>query len=104
MSTPKHTPGPWTAEQDTANKNDRFILSGRNGAFSHWQGWAVDGVTTEEEDAANARLIAAAPDLLGACRVLYRIAGLRLRGDPVAEVALANALAAIEKAEGSAPA
>lgn len=63
MNTPNHTPGPWTMEQDIANGNDRFILYGRNGgAFGHWQGWSADGVTTDEEDCANAELIAAAPD------------------------------------------
>ena len=95
--TQKHTPGPWTAKQDTANGNDRFIISGRNGAFGHWQGWAADGVTTEEEDEANARLIAAAPDLLN---MLRRMADETAGGGVPCLLTLEQARAAISKARG----
>jgi hypothetical protein len=103
--TQKHTPGKWTAKQDTANGNDRFILSGRNGAFGHWQGWAADGVTTEEEDAANARLIAAAPDLLEALEELTRIGCFGFDVSSLPEtaprrMAVEQARAAIRKARG----
>ncbi len=58
-----HTPGPWQMDYD--RNFDRYNLRGRY-SFGHFQGWSADGVTTEAEDKANARLIAAAPDLLNA--------------------------------------
>jgi len=73
MSEAKHTAGPWRARRNDPN-GDRFILytgtdSGQ--AFSHFQGWSSDGLTTEEEDEANARLIAAAPDLLRVVEAVF---------------------------------
>jgi len=63
----QHTPGPWTATRDKHPGEDRYILNSKgNGNFGHFQGWAEDGVTMPEEDAANAALIAAAPDLAAA--------------------------------------
>jgi hypothetical protein len=58
-----HTPGPWAFDYD--QNYNRFNLRGKT-SFGHFQGWSSDGVTTEAEDKANARLIAAAPDLLAA--------------------------------------
>lgn len=65
-----HTQGPWTIR--TEPPLSRFILSGQYN-FGHFEGWAEDGVTTEEEDAANAQLIASAPDLLAALAELVRL-------------------------------
>ena len=55
----KHTPGPWYS---------------RNGSSPHFQGQiasestgATVAISYSDEDGANARLIAAAPDLLDAC-------------------------------------
>lgn len=63
MST--HTPGPWAVDYN--RREDRYQLrSEKQGSFGHFQGWSADGLTTEDEDKANARLIAAAPDLLAA--------------------------------------
>ena len=53
----KHTPGPWTAHPATHRISDR------------------DGViVTQSFSAADARLIAAAPDLLAALRALVEVA------------------------------
>jgi hypothetical protein len=58
-----HTPGPWDTEYNSCY--DRFeIRSLKQGIFGHFCGWSSDGVATEQEDKANARLIAAAPELL----------------------------------------
>lgn len=78
MSTDKHTPGPWTAKP--------------TGPWDGWDGWSVeDAAGTAVCDAhgsqldgareANARLIAAAPDLLyalvAARSELWRLLDLR---------------------------
>jgi protein required for attachment to host cells len=54
ITSAQHTPGPWTVE-------DESILDSR--------GWSVASVNTNIfECGANSRLIAAAPDMLGALR------------------------------------
>ena len=68
----KHTPGPWEAKEDE---------------YGHWGIYASGGeciaITEEREDEANARLIAAAPDMLkllkGTLRYL-RASGNRAQG------------------------
>lgn len=57
------TPGPWACDYD--RREDRYLLRGES-SFGHFCGWGADGVTTEEEDQANIRLIVAAPELLAA--------------------------------------
>ena len=52
----EHTPGPWRV--DCGEYSDEYVL--RNGLVTH----------TEAEREANARLIAAAPDLLAAARAV----------------------------------
>ena len=58
-----HTPGPWTVESDgsTVSMGGQCVIVGP----------APDGAPREQERA-NARLIAAAPDLLRACRKALR--------------------------------
>lgn len=53
----KHTPGPWKVE------NDHYITAGIDYVAD-----VGDATTRDKEIAANARLIAAAPDLLEACK------------------------------------
>lgn len=64
----KHTPGPWTAGGTT--------VYGGSGARTTIASTACCGSLTREEDEANARLIAAAPDLAA---VLRAYASLRKR-------------------------
>lgn len=73
MSDAQHTPGPWRLERNVTNY--------RSGAKS-LQLRSHDGISLIatfpgcEGDVANARLIAAAPDLLDACRkALYALKG-----------------------------
>jgi len=69
MSTPKHTPGPWTAsiQRSKSGEDLGWIVEHSNGRI----GWAslayrdTNAEATADDPAreANARLIAAAPDL-----------------------------------------
>lgn len=66
MSEAKHTPGPWTLELDSClscreKGESEFIIHGPPGAYH--------GQFSHEPDA---RLIAAAPDLLAACNAVIK--------------------------------
>lgn len=72
-----HTPGPWSSHgcsvyQDSTWK-DGTQSGGRVIALAHEQA-DVDGMPSDE-DLANARLIAAAPELLAACRATLAYLG-----------------------------
>ena len=85
----KHIPGPWQA-------NKSFVWTAGHdpeGAVA-----SVNACWTEEAQKANARLIAAAPDLLEALRIITAIAAT-LPGTH--GLAVDNARAAIAKAEGA---
>ena len=98
MTTTKHTPGPWK-QGDACFSDMRSIRS--NG---HRIAVADGGISTSDaEDHANARLIAAAPDLLEALESLYHAANSIGEDtcDPVAFAgALEDARASIAKARG----
>lgn len=69
----KHTPGPWKAiEHKSVNLNDYIQILAGSWDIAHNKFSARNW----EEEQANARLIAAAPDLLEACQAalndLYR--------------------------------
>ena len=94
---PTHTPGPWTVDDISIHGPD---------------GWNVANAAcrsrTSETQEANARLIAAAPDLLDAlrsaasCMMLQQVLE-RGRGDKTAsgwDAPIAQARAAIVKADG----
>ena len=78
MTQGKHTPGPWVVVID----DDGNPLSGRPGVFSseeldcgivHWDGFVQPywrSARGDKEIHANARLIAAAPDMLEALQAL----------------------------------
>ena len=88
MSTTAHTPGPWTISGASTIKtlggNKTYIAS-----------------IAKNDRPANARLIAAAPDLLEALKALQRQALQgNARGDEWMDEALELTRAAIAKAEG----
>lgn len=92
MSAPTHTAGPWAAFTDDS------------GARPHTNIVSVVPVTDcvfslpgHHKDEANVRLIAAAPDLLEACKLLVKGLG-RFDGPTLGEMAQAEA--AISKATG----
>ena len=93
----KHTPGPWEAHLDEAY----FVTGpdrGRVAIMTHLKGaHGLGGRRSGDESAANARLIAAAPDLLEALTDL--LGWQTLAPDDV----VAAARAAITKAEGVKP-
>lgn len=101
----KHTPGPWNIAQESIDKEWHIVTAsgGRIMANVHIE-------AGNEMDAANARLIAAAPDLLAACKDVARQANMNIDADDpdnwhLAEItrsAVELVFAAIAKAEGGA--
>jgi hypothetical protein len=67
MNELSHTPGPWI--------NDNGLVYGKNTEFLGAPSWDIYDASEwpghAEEAQANAKLIAAAPDLLEACRYAY---------------------------------
>lgn len=108
MSEAKHTKGPWRLEADPCHFDSLTTVTGgqRMNAKPHaWPAYPltvqVGGTATLMEQQANARLIAAAPELLAALQevtmVLDRIFGVEGR-EPDAESISGRARAAIAKA------
>lgn len=104
MSAAKHTPGPWQYEKMAdPNRPTSFTIYGPTGRLA-----VVDtgfaGVPGKDEADANGTLIAAAPDLLAACKIallafdtMIKFEESRQFCDPGQMVMLR---AAIAKAEG----
>jgi len=65
MNETKHTPGPWTATPSYINLGEWEIYGNEDGDNAQHIG-SIEAEGTEQAEA-NARLIAAAPDLLEAC-------------------------------------
>jgi hypothetical protein len=97
MNTQKHTQGPWRCV-DTSNHAHDYRLLAANGAPLPLNVVAND----HSEQRANARLIAAAPDLLAVASALVEFADGNNRINLTGKLALAVGLAraAISKAEG----
>jgi len=102
-----HTPGPWRVAEACATKYQqtsmRRIRSEKEG-MEHGAVCEVYGIADGSEAAANARLIASAPELLGALERLHR---WTQAASPACEFAgdhpIAVARAAITKATGETP-
>jgi hypothetical protein len=94
MSASKHTPGPWRiARYNHEDEEARLEMDCNHPDGWRWSGWI--GVRTE----ANARLIAAAPDMLGALKeMLEALWGEGDGGEPPAFIQ--RATDAIARAEG----
>lgn len=97
MSKQQHTPGPWVSSYMPEECGD-YVISGGNGVSV---AISIGGTKTE---AHNARLIAAAPELLEAaehCReLLMRYEINRVNGEEIADEAIAKLNAAIARARG----
>lgn len=93
-----HTPGPWAVGGESGNDGEAEEIVAADRTIC----WTADTFTDEEgaaitdEDRANARLIAAAPELLAACKYLLENA----EAAGWSEFMLADARAAIANAEG----
>lgn len=104
MSDTKHTPGPWKFDD---HLGCRPIKGGKSGSHRQAQYKEVActvGLHDDDEDRANARLIAAAPELLKALEALVWVAD-SMDSAPIAasvrlETAYEEAKAAIAKARG----
>ena len=96
MSNQQHTPGPW----DVATKAGDGGLVVRSSKSMHELCQIHSSYKYKDAHKANARLIAAAPELLEA---LVSMLHLRKMPDEVAECVLDRAVAAIAKAKGSNP-
>lgn len=92
----KHTPGPWYCV-DTSNHAHDYRLLAANGVPLPLNVVAND----HSEQRANARLIAAAPDLLAALRGMVCLYEFMHARNPHTDSRPLQALAAIAKAEGS---
>jgi len=97
----RHTPGPWVVSDDG-------LVTGRDGRVRFAGTPSIDIFDASEwpselatEAQANARLIAAAPDLLAALKELYGHA--YGAGIPSMRQPMLNARAAIARAEGRTP-
>ena len=89
----KHTPGPWKID----GESDRVIVAHDGETLAQTYFVYGDRDRQYPQSIANARLIAAAPDLLEACRFALSIIG---HPDDAGTNAIADAIA---KAEGLAP-
>ena len=87
-----HTPGPWKVEYSEGDEWE--VLAGANLPIAYISGWA--GYSTE----VNARLIAAAPDLLAALAGIIEI-GKRDLTNPKYDAYFEEARAALKKAGGA---
>lgn len=98
MSKEQHTPGPWRV----ANTNAGLFVGGAPGKYGYLA--QVRHVRTNQDPMADARLIAAAPDLLAALEnarnVLAGLAIGDLKSISPDSAALKQARAAIAKATG----
>ena len=101
MTETKHTPGPWVVEPENYDC-DGGTLVRTKGKICLANVWGVMfAKTPDDESLANARLIAAAPDLLEALEYLAGACELALDNDyPEGRDPVSVARAAIAKAKG----
>ena len=112
LATEKHTPGPWEL-YDELHRDEQYVIGIRGTSIGTYVIASVDygySEPFESQQQANARLIAAAPDLLAALKELgdWVAAGLQAsdKAWPDArclqhtEEIAARARAAVDKAEG----
>src|SRR6516165_6430321 len=68
----KHTPGPWTLTEHSGKYTPRHIIRSKNAAIIEFASFGSVGIEQRE---ANARLIAAAPELLEALEQAHTLIG-----------------------------
>ncbi len=82
----QHTPGPWKVKQGTDVTEDRA-----KEPCTVAKCWSSTFAPPREEAAANARLIAAAPSLLAACKMVLDDPGLTASANDMLRAAIAKA-------------
>jgi hypothetical protein len=100
MSEIKHTPGPWFFSGKNPDCEVRYVSLCIDEPFMAEIATLYHGEGEEQE--ANARLIAAAPEMLEALMALNDLRGAWSPPDDVIKAAWAKARAAIAKATGAA--
>ena len=94
MSESKHTPGPWENHKWNCEEHQISANGGTISLVSH-----SHSLVPEAEADANARLIAAAPDLLEACRAaILAIGEWTGKAPPTLNTAFEKCMAALAKA------
>jgi hypothetical protein len=101
-----HTSGPWKAYRKrlrpTIGPVIREVQTRRGETVAGWQGF--DGLDMPKAQIdANVRLMAAAPELLDACKTLLHIFDRGLGADTIGRKFCDDARAAIQKATGATP-
>lgn len=101
----KHTPGPWKIAGEHADRQTFIYALNKRGTNRFWfdiQSGLTDDKqrTSVAELSANARLIAAAPELLDALKDCIQLMKLDLECLAFVQPELKKAMAAIEKATG----
>lgn len=91
----KHTPGPWNA---TTQNGVHWVDDPKGNPVVHWAGF--DSSFSREQNEANARLIASAPDLLAALESLVSRC-YHFGGSKGGKMDISQARAAIKKATGA---
>ena len=91
-----HTPGPWSVEDCTPGESTglRFAINSKDNVIARTtDGW--------KEAQANARLIAAAPELLEQCKLFEKLLTVMImEGDSGADLERDNLQAILDKVEG----
>lgn len=95
-NTQKHTQGPWNVAY--YGYTERPVIKHGSQSIADVRGCELDDTTTHS--LANARLIAAAPDLLAALRGMVCLYEVMHARNPYTDSRPLQALAAITKAEG----
>lgn len=93
----KHTPGPWRAHSNLQMKHDGFshVISSDHPSVGSWSIAMIGTHDGIEYATANAQLIAAAPDLLNACKAMLEAWECRCESAGIVKIQ-----EAIKKAEG----
>ena len=96
----QHTPGPWAVAWNVRHLDGLDFIHGQAGVDEQPVAIVFTAATPEAEE--NARLLAAAPDLLAALKALYSTSLMSIHPDQRARVdrALVQATFAIDKADG----
>jgi hypothetical protein len=91
-----HTPGPW--HRATCNEGQAFAITADKGRICTIN-QTLGGLQGQQERNANARLIAAAPELLAACKAAVEVFSSYPRDPSEAKRMVLHVHAAIAKAE-----
>ena len=102
MTEAKHTPGPWRLRYGKLFEYDYLLKAGKDTPIAYWNNFKI---RTKKESKANARLIAAAPELLQALRSIAAITtcadqdqdAMCAEIQGICRVALAKAIAKVTK-------